>query len=400
MGDGAVTGSHERPTVGLNLTWLAPGVVGGSEEYTIRLLTGLGPFAGSNAAIRVYGRRELFERYPELADLFDPVVMPGRRVSKPRRVAMEQTWLARASVFDGLVHHMGGTVPFVRRRRTSGQRVAVTIHDLQPIDLARNFPAVKRTWLGRLIPFAVEHADLIICPSRFTAERIVARYGTDPSKLRVVQQGYRVDREPGSARPSSDLVDRLGSRRYLLYPAIAYRHKRHRDLIEALVRLPGHLADIELVFCGRPGPETERLREQASTMGLGDRVHLVGRVPEADLHWLYEHALALTFASEYEGFGNPCLEAMARGCPVLASNAAALPEVIDGAGVLVPTGDVDAWATAIAELADDPDLATELAGRGRQRAASFDPGIASHRLWSVYGELLGLGLAPGSLDST
>ena len=390
------------PAIGLNLTWLVPGVVGGSEEYTIRLLTGVGLLAGSSHSLRVYGRRELFERYPELTrGPFVAVVMPGRRISKPQRIAMERTWLARVSVSDAIVHHMGGTVPFVRRRPSSRQRVAVTIHDLQPIDLAHNFSAVKRTWLGRLIPFAVDHADLVVCPSRFTAERIIARFGADPSRLRVVQQGYHIDPQADWAAPSPDLVDRLVSRRFVLYPAIAYRHKRHRDLIDALDRLPDRLADIDIVFCGRPGPESERLREQASAVGLTDRVHVLGRVPEADLHWLYHHALALTFPSEYEGFGNPCLEAMAHGCPVLASNATALPEVLEDAGVLIPTGDVDAWARAIVGLVDSPERSADLARRGRERAAVFDPAMASSRLWAVYRELLGLDSVTAlPLDST
>lgn len=396
-----MTKPDERPAIGLNLTWLVPGVVGGSEEYTIRLLTGVGGLASAKTVLRVYGRRDLFERYPALTDApFVPVVMPGRRISKPQRIAMERTWLARVSASDAVVHHMGGTVPFVPRRG-AGQRTAVTIHDLQPIDLAHNFSTVKRMWLGRLIPFAVEHADLVVCPSRFTADRIVDRYDIRAAKLRVVQQGYHLDREVESVEPSPDLVDRLASRRFLLYPAIAYRHKRHRDLIDALGRLPDRLADIDLVFCGRPGPESERLRAQASGAGLTDRVHLLGRVPERDLRWLYDHALALAFPSEYEGFGNPCLEAMALGCPVVASDATALPEVIADAGLLLPTGDVDAWTRAIVELADSPDLAADLVHRGRERAATFDPAMASSRLWAVYRELMGVGsVATGQLDPT
>ncbi len=396
-----VTTSEERPSIGLNLTWLVPGVVGGSEEYSIRLLAGVGRLAESKAALRIYGRQDLFERYPELTDPFLPVVMPGRRISRPQRIALERTWLARVSASDVVVHHMGGTVPFVRRRGASRQLVAVTIHDLQPVDLAHNFSTVKRTWLGRLIPFAVDHADLVVCPSRFTADRIIDRYGTDRSKLRVVPQGYDIDRETDPGRPTPELIDRLDARRFVLYPAIAYRHKRHRDLIDALERLPGRLADVDVVFCGRPGPESERLSMQATRAGLTERVHVLGRVPEADLHWLYDHALALTFPSEYEGFGNPCLEAMSRGCPVLASNAAALPEVVGGAGRLLPTGDVDAWTRAIAELADGPDLAADLTRRGRERAAAFEPGMASGRLWAVYRELLSLGsVATSSHDPT
>ncbi len=380
----------DRPTIGLNLTWLVPGVVGGSEEYTVRLLTAVAASVRPHARIRAYGRASLFARHRQLARLFEPVPMPGGHLPRAGRVILEQTWLGRVSADDDVMHHLGGTVPVVKGR---GPRrpLAVTIHDLQPIDLAHNFSPVKRTWLGRLVPLAVGRADLIICPSQFTADRIVDRFAVDRSRVRVVPQGYQASTVSTDAEPPSvELKGRLAGRRFLLYPAIAYRHKRHRDLIAALARLPERCSDIDLVFTGRPGPESQRLREQAVEAGMASRLHLVGRVPEADLHWLYDNAVALAFASEYEGFGNPILEAMARGCPVLAADAAAVPEVLGDAGRLVTPGDIAAWVDAIVAISDDPSHRAELIARGRTRADAFDPANAATRLWAAYRHLLDL----------
>ena len=371
--------------VGVNLTWLVPGIVGGSEEYSVRLLDGIAEQGCSDLRLRLYGRAEFFDRYRRLADRFETVVIPGRP-SKLRRVLLEQTWLAEAAQGDDLLHHMGGTMP-VRRQRS--QRSVVTIHDLQPIEFPENFGTVKRLWLGRMIPRSIALADLVVCPSRFTTDRIVTLLGTDRSQLRVVPHGYLSVGEEVTPTPSPALEARLAGQRFLLYPAIAYRHKRHRHLLPVLSGLPDSLADVQLVLTGGPGPESDALRAEIARSGLEAKVHVLGRVPAPDLEWLYSQALAMVFPSHYEGFGNPCLEAMGRNCVVIAADAASLPEVVGSAGLLIPPGDIRSWIRAITNVANDKALACDLRERGHHRARWFTVAMASSRLLAVYRELLG-----------
>jgi glycosyltransferase involved in cell wall biosynthesis len=86
---------------------------------------------------------------------------------------------------------------------------------------------------------------------------------------------------------------------------------------------------------------------------------------DAELRALYANALAIAVPSYAEGYGLPAVEAMACGAPVLAADAAGLPEACDGAAMLLPPADVDAWANALREMRDDP------ASRGRLRAKSL-----------------------------
>jgi alpha-1,3-rhamnosyl/mannosyltransferase len=144
---------------------------------------------------------------------------------------------------------------------------------------------------------------------------------------------------------------------------------------------------LSVVFTGRPGPELATVGEEAERLGVADRVHILGRVPEAELARLYRDAEALVFPSAYEGFGNPALEAMSAGCPVVVSDAGALPEVVGDAGLVVPVGDVDAIASSVARLIADRSLADDLRRRGHRRAADFDLAIAATQLADVYGEL-------------
>lgn len=145
---------------------------------------------------------------------------------------------------------------------------------------------------------------------------------------------------------------------------------------------------------GRPGPETEALRAQVRRLGMEHRVHMTGRVTERELHELYRRALALVFPSEYEGFGNPALEAMTNGCPALVSDSGSLPEVVADAAVVVPTGSVTAWRHAIVELRAKPGLARRLVERGRRRASEFTPERAARQLVGVYRQALRLPLSP------
>lgn len=384
-----------EPTIGINLTWLVPGVVGGSEEYAVRLLTGAAPLLDRSWSARIYGPPALAEAHPALTERYEFVAMPSGRliVGKAARIGLEQTWLARASRSDALVHHVGGTIPFIR----PGPAV-VTVHDLQPIDLPENFGVLKRRWLGALIPYAVRNADYLLTPSRFTAARLIDRYGVDPDRVRVVPHGHgptAQDRGPGAESPpdrrSGQGIDPARFGRYLLYPAIAYRHKRHRDLVVALDRLTARYPDLAVVFTGRDGPETAALRLLVERLGLTDRVHFTGRVPSPVLDRLYRSAAAVVFPSSYEGFGNPALEAMLHGCPLITSDAGALPEVVGDAGLIVPVGEAQSLETAIAKLLDDPGLAEDLRHRGRERARRFDTGIGASVLVDVYREMLSRG---------
>lgn len=398
----AITRSKPRPTIGINLTWLDPGVVGGSEEYSIRLLRSVSDRTEKSLRFRVYCRESVLRHYPDLGDRFDVELMPVGQPGKAARVAIENSWMAVRSRSDDLVHHMGGVVPWVR----SGNDV-VTVYDLQPLEMPQNFGALKRWWLAASIPHSVRTSALVISPSAFTTSQLVSHLGVSPDKIRLVPFGFsNLGEEPELAEsrvsqpqlsqselsqaemPELELQGKkLG--RFLLYPAIAYRHKRHVDLLEALALLPANCGDIQLVFTGRPGPETPRLHQLAETLGIADRVVFAGRVTEVELVGLYRRALALVFPSAYEGFGNPCVEAMHHDCPIVASDAGSLPEVTGAAAIRVGVGDTSAWAAAIAELAGSPEARRRLVDAGRRQLLSFDSDVATDRLLGVYHEALG-----------
>jgi glycosyltransferase involved in cell wall biosynthesis len=360
--------------VGINLLWMVPGVVGGSETYTTRALRGLAE-RYSDLEYTLFALPEFASAHPDLARTFKTSYAPvsGRR--KPARVlAGENTWLARQCrkrKID-LTHHAGGVIPVVRTGRT-----VVTIHDLQYLYYPDYFTRSKLSYLKTMVPRSADAARLILTPSEYTRRTVIERLNVDSSIVIVVPHGVSMHASKGS---TSDVRARYDLRgRFFLYPAATYPHKNHLVLIHALARLLDSHPETTLVLTGGKGSEqwgtahsTEgRIAGEVRRLGIGERVRPLGYVPEEDLDALYREAVALTFPSRFEGFGAPVLEAWSRGCPVIAANATALPEVVGDAGYLLSPDNPEEWANAMWDLLEDPDLRLIYARAGTDRARKF-----------------------------
>ncbi len=371
-----------NPVVGVNLLWLVPGVVGGSEEYILRLLRAVDRLDPGDLWIRLYAQPELVAAHPDLLDRFETRLGPSKLGSKPARILAENSWLARVTRQDDLVHHAGGVIPMI-----APTPAVVTIHDLQPLDMPENFGPARRRWLKTVLPHTAQTARLVLCPSSFTAGRVLELLDVDSQRLVVVPHGHEPV-ESGIVDPAAHQgnLDRFG--RFLLFPGIAYAHKRHIDLIDALDLLGDRFGDVQLVMTGGPGPESAKLAEHIVKLGLQDRCHVLGRVSEELLDSLYRSAQALVFPSVYEGFGNPALEAMARGCPVITTTSASLPEVVGSAALLVEPRDPTGLSTTIARVLDDKNLRQELSMAGVRRAEKFGWRSAGETLLGAYRDAL------------
>lgn len=373
----------------MNLLWLVPGEVGGSEEYTVRLLGALADLAPDDLEITLYVTARTVDAHGALTDRYRSIVAPVSGGSRPVRVAAESSWLAARALRDrvAVVHHAGGTMPFVRS--VPG---IVTLHDLQPLSNPERFGLVKRTYIRALAPRSLRAARAVICLTEFTAADAEHRAGVPAERIRLVPSGVD-DPGPGpDPLVQESVLDRYGltGTRFVLYPAITYAHKNHETLVAAFARVARDRPDVRLVLTGSPGPYEGLVRSAITAYGLDDAVVRPGRIPEADLDVLYRRASVLAFPSRYEGFGLPVLEAMARGCPVVASRVAALPGVTGGAAELIEPLDVADWAQALANLLDDAGRRTVLARRGVERSHHFRWPDAATALAAVYRDVVGL----------
>ncbi|MDQ5816143.1 MAG: glycosyltransferase family 4 protein [Actinomycetota bacterium] len=351
--------------VGINLLWMVPGVVGGSETYLARLLYGLAE-RSSELDYTIFALPQFKDAHPDLAKTFKIAYAPVSGSWKSFRVAGENSWLARECRrrHIDLVHHAGGIVPMVRAARP-----ILTIHDLQYLYYPEYFTRAKLSYLKRMVPRSCEAARLVLTPSEFTRRTVIERMNIDPEVVVVVPHGIS-PRE--SAVGEGNIRKRYGIEgRFFLYPAITYPHKNHLVLIEAFARMLKIHSDVTLVLTGAKGSMEVKVAKAVRELGIDSNVRRLGYIPSHDLDALYDEAVALTFPSRFEGFGAPVLEAMARGCPVIAADATALPEVVGDSGCLVSPDNAEQWHQAMLELVENPEDRERYAKAGLARAGDF-----------------------------
>jgi glycosyltransferase involved in cell wall biosynthesis len=371
--------------LGVNLLYLVPGRVGGSEVYARELLSALHRLEPGIELIVYCGP----EAAPELAatDWGAAATLrpaPGPSNSKPLRAVIEQTWLplrARADEIQ-LLHSLGTTAPMF-----AGVRSVVTVLDLIFHHVPSTFPPLSRAGLELIVPRAARRADAVIAISEYGRGDIAATIGIARDTIFVTHLGFGLS--PVGARlasPEPGLRRRLdlGESEVVLCVSALLAHKNLARLIDAFATIATE-RDAILVIAGHQGLAKDSLVARAAGEGIGDRVRITGWIERSDLEALYGIARLFAYPSLIEGFGMPILEAMARGVPVASSNAGALVEVGGRAAEFFDPRDTAQIALAITRLLDDEDRRGELVALGHQRAREFTWERCAASTLDVYG---------------
>lgn len=223
--------------------------------------------------------------------------------------------------------------------------------------------------LSRLEGANARAADAVLTTSDYCRRAIERHYGVAPARVRLVPEGIDLARWRGltEREPYS------GDGATILCVARQYPRKHIADLLRALPIVRRALPRAHAIVAG-DGPEHAPLRALAAELRLDDAVRFTGALPDDDLARLYRRADVFCLPSVQEGFGIVFLEAMACGLPVVATSAAAMPEVLPQrqAGILVPPGDHAALAGALAELLADARLRAEYGQFGQAHVARYD----------------------------
>jgi glycosyltransferase involved in cell wall biosynthesis len=256
----------------------------------------------------------------------------------------------------------------------ASRRNVVVIHDAAPFRHPEAFSRAYLAYQRRMLPAIASRARLVITVSEFSKADLVDVLGISPAHVRVIPGGvdgrFSPDADSEPARRAYGL-----DRPYVLTVGTSSTRKR----LDALEPIAGRLSalGIELV---RAGTVRSYLRADPAA---GCR--LLGYVPDEQLPGLYAGARAFVLPSTYEGFGLPCLEAMAAGVPVVAARAGALPEVCGEAAVLA--GADELTDAVLAAVADDG-LRARLMAAGSERAAAFSWERSASSTDAAIGELL------------
>jgi len=251
-------------------------------------------------------------------------------------------------------------------RRLSRPAV-VTIHDLVPVahpELYRG--RLRARYVARAMQSAARRADCIMCPSAATRDRLVAEFGV--TSRNVVVAPWGVDQEFRTARPAE-------SDGHLLFVGRWEARKGLDVLAAALKEVDRRRTLPRVVLAGGPGwKASDAVRELRAMPSVETMVD----PSDEELASLYAGALALVYPSRMEGFGLPIAEAMASGCPVIASDLPEVREWAQDAPLYVPAGDPQALAGALIEVSESPARREQMAERGRA--------IASQLTWETCAE--------------
>lgn len=241
-------------------------------------------------------------------------------------------------------------------------RQVVCMHDTNVFDVPDSYRTSFRLFYAMLQPLLARRAAVITTVSQASASALAARFGLDHRRIAVLPNGH----EHALAWLRDDaVVLRHGLvRPFVLLLGSLARHKN----MGLLLRLAPALdtLGLDLVVAGGAGTVFA-----AAAGAQGPNVRVLGSVSDDELAGLLAHALCLAFPSWTEGFGLPIVEAMALGCPVVASDRASLPEVCGAAALKAAPDDPGAWLGHMRALTDSRALRRELVERGRLQASRF-----------------------------
>ncbi len=307
----------------------------------------------------------------DATDLLELATMWTAGFPEPRTFSRRVAKLlhARAGEFD-VVHDNQSLGNALLSLPRAGIPLVATVHHPITRDRTTDLAAATgwrrltlRRWYGfvRMQARVARQLPELLTVSGCSADDISDDFVVPRDKIRVVPLGVdtAVFRPPEQPRVPGRIVAVASAD----VPLKGVRH-----LLEAVAKLRTE-RDVELTLVTRltPGGPTERL---ISELAIGDIVHTVSGVSDAELAELLASAEVACVPSLYEGFSLPTVEAMACGTPLVVSRAGALPEVIGADGEcadLVPPGDTEALAHAVAAQLDDSERRARMGAAGRQR---------------------------------
>ncbi len=398
---------------------MLPGLGGGTEQYLVGLVYGLGrlsdgpeeyilighwrdsewlrPYLGPNQRI-VRGKPDQRERVKELLRPLLPAARTLRRLAR-RLISGHHTPLP--SVIhdsDGFYESFGGDVihfPFQIFVRCAIPSI-YNPHDLQHVHLPEFFTEEQITCRELGYRKACEHARAVVATSRAVKEDLVHSYGLEPAKITVIPVGaptvlYESPTQQllGEVRQKYKLPER-----FALYPGQTWPHKNHQRLLEAVHQLrERHGILLNLVCTGRKNDFWSTLHDQILKRNLSGQVHFLGYLDGSELRALYRLSQFVVFPSLFEAGSFPVLEAFHESVPVACSAIPPLQEYGGDAVLQFDPRSVESIVHALLRLLSDSTLRSTLRSRGQERIRFFTWERTGRAYRALYRKIAGRALS-------
>lgn len=305
---------------------------------------------------------------------------PGRFERYLRKIFRFLRQEARSRFFRGRILNSRGVdllfCPFTALTYAEPSIPVVSvIHDLQHRDCPQFFSSSEIDLRDSFLSSVCRQANAIVCVSEYTRQAVLRHMKTTPEKIHNVHNCIQERLvEYDQAKVAAHLVSLgINQNPYMFYPANFWPHKNHRMLLTAYGMFLSSNPDrkIDLAFTGALEASEEELKCAVRQMGLVERVHFLGFLPQDQVAAVWQGCEFLIFPSLYEGFGIPLLEAMTFGKPVLCSNITSLPEIAGDAALYFDPRKPGDIVRCLERIAEDPSLGADMVRRGHKRVVSF-----------------------------
>jgi glycosyltransferase involved in cell wall biosynthesis len=336
---------------------------GGPAVYTVGVLEQLLKLDADNEYVLLHRDPRMVGRFGRRENLREHVLRA------PGKFAWDQLAVGQFAARAGLdlVYNPKLSVPLFAPCRT-----AFTMHGAEQFMLPHLWPRIDRLYFTLLMPLYCARADRIFTTSHRTSDDLVRLLHISPRKMRVAYNAPHPRFHPRPLLECLPVRTRYGlPDRFVLYVGGLAPHKNFGNLLRAFNSVARAFPDHHLVVVGFKRHGFHRDVAMIDELGLTARVLLAGFVDDDDLAAMYNLADLFVFPSLYEGFGIAQVEALASGCPVVASCEGGSPEAVGDAALIVDPRDAGAIAAAMTRLLDDPSLRAALRARGLERVKSL-----------------------------
>lgn len=362
--------------IALNLLYLLPGEVGGTQTYATELMRALDQFT-QNDEYLVFVNAESNDFAIPASPRFKKIVCRVHATNRAKRYLFEQLVLPFLAIWHGadVLHSLGYVGPVV-----AFQKHIITIHDANFVRLSPLMSPVKRWVYGVVARLSARSCNHILTISSFAKAELVECLGVVADKITVVHHGAPI---PDESALGKDRADRLAPPKpYILVLGGGSRHKNIRSFVEAFAKVQDRFPH-DLVIAGHVKDSLDDLPEILSLI-KSNRIRITGYLSDADLDAAFRGAALFVFPTLYEGFGFPILEAQIRKTPVLCSRIASLPEIGEDSVAYFDPSSIQDMATKLANLLQEPETLKDLVERGLKNTQRFtweQAAVQTHALY-------------------
>lgn len=344
--------------IGLNLLFLIPNKVGGSEPYSRRLIDAFYKYDNKNKYILFCNN----ENYNTFDSKYDRVLIPINATNRSLRLLVEQLVLPIYLLIHkvDIVYSLGYISPFLTHCKS-----IVNIFDLNWYYHPEDFSLMQRMLWKFFVTFSAKFSDAITTSS-FASKKSIQTILNPNKRIEVIYSGL-----PTLTTTKNDLIAAKKEIPYLFSLSAAYPHKNLITLLRAHKELYDRGVKVNLLIAGLGGRSNDELEKYMKENTSGKLVKRLGYITDSRMTALYKKAEALVFTSAYEGFGIPIIEAFSLGLSVISSNAFSLKEVVGKGGSLVHPMDYVTFSKLMEKIILDKKFKKKMSIKSKNESNRF-----------------------------